>query len=443
MKVLFINPYIYDFTAYDLWLRPLSLLYLASVVEKYSDSELFWLDTLDRFSNKKIPVSKKDGRGKYYREIVKKPEIYEQVPRNYSRYGIPLYLFEKKLDELPELDIIFITSIMTYWIDGLNFTLKKLRKRFPNSLIVLGGILPTLLKEKIRDFVEADLYVEGYGEKKILEIIKNHGGKVSKYPDFSELDNIPFPKFSFLGTKKYLPVITSRGCPYRCTYCASHLLNDRFRERSYQNIYNEISLMNKKYGTEHFVIFDDAFLINKKNRFKKAFEMVKKDLNVSFHTPNGIHTREIDNETAHLLFNSGFRTIRLSFESTDINILKKSSGKVNTREMAKAVNNLEKAGYKRGDIECYLLFGIPGQSISELERSINYVREIGIVPRLSLFSPVPGTIEFNELKHKGIISGKPNLYETNKIFFLYLRSGFSESEIMHIQDLVRNSIPDN
>ena len=73
MNVLFINPYIYDFTAYDLWLRPLSLLYLAAVVEKYSDSEVFWLDTLDRFQFNEAPASKQDGRGKYFREIIEKP----------------------------------------------------------------------------------------------------------------------------------------------------------------------------------------------------------------------------------------------------------------------------------------------------------------------------------------------------------------------------------
>lgn len=442
MNVLFINPYIYDFTAYDLWLRPLSLLYLAAVVEKYSDSEVFWLDTLDRFRFNKTPTSKQDGRGKYFREIIEKPQIYEQVPRNYSRYGIPVSLFRKKLEELPEIDIIFVTSIMTYWVDGVNFTINELRKKFPDSLIVLGGILPTLLAEKIGSFVKADIYIEGYGEKKILEIIRDKKGKVSKYPDFSDLDNIPFPQFRFLGTKKYLPILTSRGCPYRCTYCASHLLNSRFRERSYENIFNEISLMHEKFRTEHFIIFDDAFLVNKKKRFKKVFELVRKNLNVNFHTPNGIHAREIDKETAGLLFDSGFKTIRLSFESTDIKILEKSCGKVNVKEMSEAVRNLENAGFKKRDIECYLLFGIPGQSITELERSIRYVKGLGIIPRLSLYSPVPGTIEFSELQRKGIISKNLNLYETNKIYFLYLRSGFKEYEIKHIQKLVKNCIPD-
>ncbi len=213
-------------------------------------------------------------------------------------------------------------------------------------------------------------------------------------------------------------------------------------ERSYENIFNEISLMHKKFRTEHFIIFDDAFLVNKKKRFQKVFELVIKNLNVNFHTPNGIHAREIDKETAGLLFDSGFKTIRLSFESTDIKILEKSSGKVNVKEMSEAVRNLENAGFKKRDIECYLLFGIPGQSITELERSIRYVKGLGIIPRLSLYSPVPGTIEFSELQRKGIISKNLNLYETNKIYFLYLRSGFNEYEIKHIQKLVKNCIPD-
>ena len=109
MKVLLVNPYIYDFTAFDLWLRPLGLLYLAAVIESYSDCQIYWLDLLDRFQEPNPMDFKKDGRGKFHKEIVEKPEIFKNIPRNYSRYGIPLSQFQDKLTQLPDIDIIFVT----------------------------------------------------------------------------------------------------------------------------------------------------------------------------------------------------------------------------------------------------------------------------------------------------------------------------------------------
>ncbi len=435
MKVLLINPYIYDFTAFDLWLRPLGLLYIGSIIKNYTNAEIFWIDVLDRFQDNPGPKSKKDGRGKFHREIVDKPEIYKIIPRNYSRYGIPADNFMEKLDKLPEIDIIFITTLMTYWIDGINFTIKKLRERFKKTKIIIGGILPTLVPFYIKKYIEADSFIKGYGEKKVLQIIEHNNGTVYKHPDLSDINKLPFPAYEFLSNKKYLPLLTSRGCPFNCTYCASNLLNKRFIERSSENIIEEILYMYDKYKPESFIIFDDAFLVNKEKRFLRVFNKVKQNLNLKFHTPNGIHAREVDLKTAEMLYESGFKTLRLSFESTNSEILKKSSSKITINEMINAVNNLEKAGFKRKEIECYILFGIYGQRINDIINSLNFVKKLGIIPHLSYFSPVPQTKDFLNLQKSGILSKKINLYETNKIYFVYEKSGLPINEIEHVKDL--------
>ena len=439
MKILFVNPYIYDFTAYDLWLRPLGLLYIASVVKKYTDGEVFWIDTLDRFQDSTGEKSKEDGRGKFSREIVKKTGIYKKVPRNYSRYGIPYENFLQKIDRIPDVDMILITSLMTFWIDGLTVTIKALRNRFHRAKIVLGGVLPTLVHEKIlKKMVDADIFLKGYGEEKILDLIRDNHGKVYEHPDFSEIDNIPFPAFELLSNKKVLPVLTSRGCPYRCSYCASYILNPGFLERKADSILEEIHSSHEKYGTENFIIFDDALLVNKNSRFFNVFTRLKKNINAKFHTPNGLHAREIDEKTAGLLFESGFRTTILSFESIKPEILSKSSHKVNIENMINAVDNLEKAGFSRNEIEVYLLFGYPGQSLKDIEEALMFVRDLGVVPHLSYFSPVPGTDDFFSLQKAGILSKDLNLYEGNKIFFVYSKSGLSEDEIQHAKELTAN-----
>ncbi len=435
MKALFVNPYITDFTAYDLWLRPLGLLYTVAAVQAYTDVEIYWLDALDRFQQDKTPTSRPDGRGKFQRQIIDKPDIYGGIPRNYARYGLPLDVFRQRLDQIPPVDFIFVTSLMTYWLDGINFTLALVKKRFPHARVVLGGILPSLMANSIKDYIPADFYIAGYGEEAILTFLARQGVKVEPHPDLSDVNRLPYPAVRFLGSQTFLPLLTSRGCPFQCTYCASNLLNPRFRERTAHNILEEIHYMVDRFGTQHFILFDDALLVHKKERFFKVFRRVREELNIRFHTPNGLHAREVDRQTAEILYQSGFETLRLSFESTEPGILSRSSGKVNVRQMEAAVDNLERAGYKRRDLACYLLFGLPGQTIKDIEDALYFARDLGIVPHLAYYSPVPGTPDFLSLQKQGILAAPLNLYETNKIYYLYRKSGFSHADIQHIKDL--------
>jgi len=227
--------------------------------------------------------------------------------------------------------------------------------------------------------------------------------------------------------------VTSRGCPYNCTYCASGILNPAFLERSAENILEEIHYMHDTYGTRHFTIFDDALLINKQKRFLKVFRQVAEMPGIHFHTPNGLHAGEIDPETAQTFFKSGFKMMRLSFESIRSKILSRSSDKVTVGQMAAAVENLAAAGYKRKEIDVYLLFGVPGQRLKDIEDALDFVKGLGVTPHLSYFSPVPGTIDFIDLQKSGVLSTPINLYETNKIYFVYNKSGFSFEEVDYIK----------
>ncbi len=442
MKVLLVNPYIYDFTAFDFWSRPLGLLYIASVLQTYTDCTLYWLDTLDRSQPGAFPPgdpglksTRNDGSGKFYREVVGNPDIYIDIPRKYARYGIPLNTFREKLDALPEMDMVLVTSLMTYWIDGAILTVNTLKERFPGAVTVLGGILPSLVpEEQLKRYLPVDHYIKGYGEKHVLHLVERAGAEVSQHPDLTIPGNLPYPAVQFLGNRTFLPLMTSRGCPFRCTYCASELLNPGFTERPVPDILEEIRFMYHTHGTRNFAFFDDALLLNKRNRIFRVFEGIRDLPDLRFHTPNGLHAREMDRETAELFFQSNFSTPRLSFESTTENILGRSSQKVNVREMEQAVSNLERAGYRRGSIDAYLLFGYPGQRLRDIDTALDFAEQVGVVPRLSYFSPVPGTADFNRLQRAGVLSTPVNLYETNKLHFLYLKCGLYLEEIQYVKD---------
>ncbi len=438
MKVLFVNPYITDFTAYDMWLRPLGLYYLAATVRRYSDAEIYWLDALDRFQDDREVRGRADGRGKYPRAFVEKPELYRGVPRNYSRYGMPLELFQEKLAALPEMDVILVTSLMTYWLEGLRFTLHLLKQRFPGAKVVLGGVLPSLAPAETRALLPADHYVQGYGEAVLLSLLADLGARVAALPAAVGTSEFPLPAIDLAGTQKYVPLLTARGCPFRCSYCASRLLHPVFLQRRPEAILAEIEERSRVLQSRHFILFDDALLINKKTRFLPVFSRLarEKTIPLRFHTPNGLHAREIDRETAAVLHAAGFATLRLGFESLSAGILRRSDGKVKRRQMETAVRDLERAGYRRGQLGAYLLFGYPGQTVEDMEVSLAFAGDLGVVPHLSIFSPVPGTVDYLDLLRRGVLATPPDLLETNKTYFLYQKSGFSAEEILQVKEIV-------
>jgi radical SAM superfamily enzyme YgiQ (UPF0313 family) len=158
------------------------------------------------------------------------------------------------------------------------------------------------------------------------------------------------------------------------------------------------------------VFYDDALLIGHKQHLQPILQgLIERQVKVAFHTPNGLNAREIDEQLAELMFESSFRTIRLSLESVNPEIQKvQGNNKVNNVLFTRAIKNLYTAGYKPGDIECYLILGLPNQTPSDVRESLTFVADLGVIARLAVFSPIPGTAEAESARK---IIGDAFLYE--------------------------------
>jgi len=445
-NILLINPWIYDFTAYDFWLKPLGLLYIASILRNHTGCRLHFIDCLDRFhpllDNK--PKSKADGRGHFPKQEVRKPDVLKSVPRRYSRYGIPQRLFLHELDRAPVPDLVLITCTMTYWYPGVQAVVELIRKKFGSVPIVLGGIYATLAPEHARRFSGADLVISGPAENKILPAAKEILGDRSVWKaQFRSFRDLPRPAYDLLPAKGWLPLLTSRGCPFRCTFCASPLLYHRFEQCDPSDAAAEIGRLLHEFGTRHFSFYDDALLLNKDSHIVPILEeVVRRGWPVSFHTPNGLHVREIDQDLAFLMKRAGFRSLYLSQESTDEAVIRESCPKVAEGDLEKAVVYLEKAGYRRGELNVYLIAGLPNQDIAGIEESIRYVRRLGATVRMAYFSPIPGTPVWQGLVDKGVLKrdADPLLY--NKLTFPYLWGDFSARNFESLRKVLESSSRD-
>ncbi len=424
-NLLLINPWIYDFAAYDFWMKPLGLLQIASILRE-NGYQIFYVDCLDRchpellkLRNADFPKAKDDGRGKFYRERVEKPEILKDVPRSYCRYGITPDIFEGELSKIPPPVAILVTSGMTYWYPGPQATIEMLKNFYPGVPIILGGIYATLLAKHAAEKSGADYVISGEGEdsvlKKVNELIGGeHSGQISP----ANIDSYPYPAFDLLREVDSVPIMTSRGCPYRCTYCASEKISKKFRQRDPLKVVDEIVYYINKLNTKNFAFYDDALLVNKEKGIKKILrEIIRRRIDVYFHTPNGLHAKEIDEELASLMFHSGFRMIRLGLETSSALRQKETGGKITNEEFCRAIDFLEKAGYKRKEIEVYAMMGLPRQKYFEVEETLKFINRNGCTIRLVCYSPIPGTKDWQSAVQESILPlAHDPLLHNNSIF---------------------------
>jgi len=330
-KILAINPAIYDFSAYDFWLKPLGLLYVAALLKKHTAFRLHFIDCLDRY-HPLLPKrlrTKPDGRGSFFKEEVAKPSVFKSIPRKYSRYGIPLSLFQQELEKVPVPELVLLSCTMTYWYPGVQLAVEQIRKRFGQVPVILGGIYATLAPGHARRFSGADIIVEGPAEREVLPLLREIlGDNACPSYRFERLDEMPQPAFELLRNRETLPLLTSRGCHYQCTFCAAPLLSPNFEQRSPSSVIKEIESHYLFYRTRNIAFYDDSLLLNKKQHIIPILKgLIRKALPLAFHAPNGLHVREIDSQLASLFKKANINSLFLSQESFECKILENSSFK--------------------------------------------------------------------------------------------------------------------
>ncbi|MBW1952600.1 MAG: cobalamin-dependent protein, partial [Deltaproteobacteria bacterium] len=288
--ILLINPWIYDFAAYDFFARPLGLLYLAGrlLAQGYA---VRLIDCLEPAPDRITSVT-----GRYLKEPLPPPAPLVGIPRRYGRYGISETDFRAKLSITHRPATVLVTSLMTYWYPGVQAVIRLVRDQFPGVAIVLGGIYATLCPEHARQHSGADLVRTGPGEPEILNLLAELTGWDRPLPPvLDDLDALPYPALHLLPERRLIPVLTSRGCPMDCAYCAAKLLQPRFRQRRPTAVVEELSYWQARLGVKEVAFYDDALLVEAETHLLPILEgVLSRGLNIRFHTPNGLHLKLIN-----------------------------------------------------------------------------------------------------------------------------------------------------
>jgi radical SAM superfamily enzyme YgiQ (UPF0313 family) len=420
MRCLLINPWIHDFSALNLWSAPLGLLRVAEYLSQF-ECKISYIDCL------KTVKQKSYGTGKYNRQEIQKPSVLKKIPRKLCRYGITPEEFQSQLKAVMPVDIILITSIMTYWYTGVAETVREVRKLAGDIPIIIGGIYATLCPDHALKYSDADYVYKGSVENGFESVINNLGLKFKKISDRK-----PYYKLA-LYQWQFAPLLTASGCIFSCTYCASRLLNKDFIRKTPDEVFNEIEEL-YNLGIRDFAFYDDALLTDSDNHLKPILKkVIQKGIPLRFHAPNGTHVRFIDDELSMLMKTSGFKTLRLSLETISPERQKATGGKVKTEEFEKAVKLLKNAGFTKKEIGVYLMYGLPGQSLDEVKDGVELIKSLNVHINLTEFSPIPNTTMWNELIAKEIINKDIDLLLTNNSVYYYLYSGYDLKELERLK----------
>lgn len=439
--ILLVNPWIHDFAAYDFWARPMGILTLASILREHG-FKVSYIDCLDRFHPKaplKDPL-RRHGCGPYMKETIAKPAGLEDVSRTFSRYGVKEAWIHEDLQSMSPPDLILVTSHMTYWYPGVQHTIAVIRKHFPDIPVVLGGIYASLCHDHAVKFSGADEVISGSSESVILDIARRYTG-ASAVPVFNpdDLDLYPFPAFDLQARIPYVTLLTSRGCPFSCSYCASGFLEKKYRRRTPQQVVDEIKYWYRKYHVREFAFYDDAFLVNSGEHAVPIMEkLIAENIDARFHTPNALHIREISQLTAGLMFRAGFRTLRLGLETLASVNREELDEKVTAEEFQRAAACLRHAGFKKDSVGAYLLTGLPGQETDAVKNSIQQVKQSGFTPILAYYTPIPHTDMWAQACASSRYDLAVDPIFTNNAIFPCRKEPFSWGDIGELKRLIRD-----
>lgn len=390
-KLLFINPFVEDFTAYNLWAAPLGLFRIMEHHENIGD-DVTYLDFLDgNFVGDDAatpPVYRSWERHSYWKREIEKPECLKMIPRKYYRFGANDDTVRKTLSEVEKPDKVYISTGMTYWYRSVLKIIDFVREIFGDIEINVGGISAILMPE----IFEGKNVTVNTGKAQIPENITGTGMK-------------------YLKNLHFFPANLIEGCPNRCPYCSSVIFNPKVSYKDIPTLAKNLEKWHAETGFCDVAFYDDALLLRNGGILRDFLDRLPAGV-YRFHTPNGLHLREINEDLCRYLEKYDFPQLRFGFETA----FSRYEDKTSLNQLKSVVKMLKEHGFTSERIGVYLLCGLPGQTVDEVDKTIEIVADIGARPYLNEYSPVPKTTLFEEhFKESKLDFKREPLYQNNSV----------------------------
>jgi radical SAM superfamily enzyme YgiQ (UPF0313 family) len=375
-----------------------------------------------------------------------------------ERRGDDVYLYDADVEDEP-LDI-FIKRVQPDLV-GITANTPQVKqawrtaeaiKKVWDVPVVIGGPHPSVLPEESAQKSAIDIVVEGEGEETWIDIsnrlekykrevaefksanllsihsevlapifgvtYQTQDGKIHRNPErppIMDLDSLPFPAYKYFKMERYsslqpatdavdgsrsFSIMTSRGCPYRCTFCSQSIMPIKWRARSPENVVAEYRHLIHDLGAQEIGWLDDSANIRIKRMHDICNLLIKEKLN---HVPwimiNGIRANLADEVTLGLMKQAGCKRLAFGVETGDEDILVSIDKRIDHDTIRQAFKNAKKVGLETMG---FFIIGLPGDNEETMEKTIKFAIEVDpLVANFSMMTPYPGTTVYEIATKKG------------------------------------------
>ena len=312
-------------------------------------------------------------------------------------------------------DVIGVSCMFSMYDSDYLRVAKLAKEVCPKAVVVYGGSHASVAPESVLRDRNVDLVVKGEGEITFLELVKcidagrdyadlvgtvmrNGDGSLRHNPPrepITDIDELPFPARHLLPMERYFAfqrkgrgmyryymrkpianIITSRGCPYNCVFCASRTVWGRsWRGRSARSIVEELKFLTKEYGIKEFSVWDDNIGLDRKRLIDICDGITEAGLNLKWATPNGIYLWRLDEEVLTKMKKSGYYRANFGIESGDPRTLKFIGKRADFDKVKHILHICDRLG-----IWTYASFiiGFPDEDLESINKTLNAPGDLGV-----------------------------------------------------------------
>ena len=362
--------------------------------------------------------------------------------------------FEELISKIHNNTVIGVSCMFSNsWLSD-RVLLEKIRDKYPEAIIVVGGEHATALPEYILEDCKAvDIVILGEGEETFVEMLKTiesnsdleqvkgiiykdkTTGKIHKTdrrPPIKDIDLIPKPAWSYFNVEDYvshalthgvnlgptMAMLMTRGCPHECTFCSCpNMWTKHWRSRTPSLIIEEMKEYIERYNVTNFDFYDLSAIVNREWIKEFCNLLIKENLNITWQLPSGVRSEIIDFEIARLIYKSGgIRAVGYAPETGSRSEQKRLKKNVSID----VILNSMRASYKAGlHTKANLVFGFPGQTWKDIIATAGFVVKLAWIGLIEIapfpYSPYPGSAIFKQLLEQGKV-------EVNDVYFQNLLS---------------------
>jgi len=356
-------------------------------------------------------------------------------------------------------DIVGFSPTTSSFMDAIDIA-KIIRDRQPQIKIVFGNVHVSSLGTPILEhFTEIDYLCMGEGEGTMLDLAEGIApqdianlvyreggrpdGKIISNPRrarINDLDELPFPAYEkiagfpqgyhlplFSFAKRWgATMITSRGCPYTCSFCDRTVFERRYKYNSAAYIYEHMKYLRDRFGVYHINFYDDLFTAQQKRVHELCQLLIDKPLGMQFNC--AIRTGHTSDEMLRLLKQAGALMVSMGIESADPGMMERHKAGVTLEAVKKTVEQIHAAGLRAKGL---FIFGMPGETPETVKVTSDFILSLDLDEmNMTKFSPLYGAPIWDECK-----SGESGEFHEdwrlmNCLNFVFLPKGFKSREEM-------------